>query len=77
MMITDLQKLISQWTERMGNTTHPLPYRDALGECIYELNCLITKTLQDEMTEQDALDYLLSQEADSYLSSMEAHEDVA
>jgi hypothetical protein len=61
----------------MGNTTHPLPYRDALGECIYELNCLITKTLQDEMTEQDALDYLLSQEADSYLSSMEAHESVA
>ena len=47
MMITDLQKLISQWTERMGNTTHPLPYRDALGECIYELNCLLTKTLQD------------------------------
>lgn len=78
MMITDLQNLISQWTERMGDNTQPLPYRDALGECIYELNCLINKVLQDEMmTEQDALDYILSQEADSYLSSLEAHEHVA
>lgn len=77
MMITDLQNLISQWTERMGDNTQPLPYRDALGECIHELNCLINKVLQDEMTEQDALDYILSQEADSYLSSLEAHEHVA
>lgn len=78
MMITDLRNLISQWTERMGNNAQPLPYRDALGECIYELNCLINKVLQDEMmTEQDALDYILSQEADSYLSSLEAHEHVA
>lgn len=74
--ISDLQQLVSQWTERMNNN-QPQSYKDALGECIYELNCLISKTLLDEMTEQDALDYLMSQEADSYLSCMEAHESVA
>lgn len=74
--ISDLQQLVSQWTERMNNN-QPQSYKDALNECIYELNCLISKTLLDEMTEQDALDYLMSQEADSYLSSMEAHESVA
>jgi len=75
--ISDLQQLVSQWTERMGSSAQPLSYRDALSECIYELNCLINKTLLNDMTEQDALDYLLSQEADSYLSSMEAHEHAA
>ena len=75
--VTDLQKLASQWAERMDRPSYPLSYRDALSECIYELNCLINKTLLDELTEQDALEYLLSQEADSYLSSMEAHEDAA
>ena len=74
--ISDLQQLVSQWTERMNNN-QTQSYKDALGERIYELNCLISKTLLDEMTEQDALDYLMSQEADSYLSSMEAHESVA
>lgn len=74
--ISDLQHLVSQWTERMSSS-QPLSYRDALSECIYELNCLINKTLLNDMTEQDALDYLLSQEADSYLSSMEAHEHAA
>lgn len=75
--ITDLQNLISQWVERVGNAAYDSPYREGLSECAYELNCLINKTLIDSMTRQDALDYILSQEADSYLSSIEAHENAA
>jgi hypothetical protein len=40
-------------------------------DCIYELNQLISKSLIDELTEEDAKQYLLQQEADNYLSSEE------
>lgn len=69
--ISDLQQLTVKWTERMDNPSQPFSYKIALSECIYELNQLINKTLLDEMTEEDARDYILTQEADSYLSSEE------
>lgn len=69
--ISDIQQLADKWTERMNNPAQSFDYRNALSECIYELNQLINKTLLDEMTEEDARDYILSQEADSYLSSEE------
>ena len=71
--IGDLQELVSQWTERMGNTIHPLPYRDALNECIYELNTILTKAIEEEYDDQQAL---AEDAADKYLASMEAYEDV-
>lgn len=69
--INDLQQLADKWTERMSNPTQSFDYKNALSECIYELNQLINNTLLDEMTEEDARDYILSQQADSYLSSEE------
>lgn len=69
--ISDLQQLANKWTERMNNPTQSFDYRNALSECVYELNQLINKTLLDELTEEDARQYLLEQEADSYLSSEE------
>ena len=69
--INDVQQLADKWTERMNNPTQSFDYKNALSECIYELNQLINKTLLDEMTEEDARQYLLEQEADSYLSSEE------
>jgi len=69
--ISDLQQLANKWTERMNNPAQSFDYRNALSECIYELNQLINKTLLDEMTEEDARQYMLEQKADSYLSSEE------
>jgi len=71
--ISDVQQLADKWTERMNNPAQSFDYRNALSECIYDLNQLINKTLLDEMTEEDARQYLLEQEADSYLSSEENH----
>ena len=68
---SDVSKLTSQWTERMGNSSYPQPYRDALMECCNELNTLIDNSIQEEF---DYKDYLDSMEADNYLASMEAHE---
>ena len=68
--LSDLQALIKSWTERLDSPAQPLFYKDALSECIYELNQVINKALLDEMTYED----YLSQEADSYLASIEAHE---
>lgn len=75
--IADLQKIINNWQERMGNQSHPFDYRTAIAECIFDLNTLINNELLEMMTEEDAREYLLSQDADAYLSSMEAHEYVA
>ena len=69
--ISDIQQLADKWTERMNNPAQSFEYKNALSECIYELNQLIDRTLLDEMTEEDARDYILSQEADDYLSSEE------
>ena len=66
--ISDIQQLADKWTERMNNPTQSFDYKNTLSECIYELNQLINKALLDEMTEEDARDYILSQEADSYIS---------
>ena len=69
--ISDVQQLADKWTERMNNPTQSFEYKNALAECVYDLNQLINKTLLDELTEEDARQYLLEQEADSYLSSEE------
>ena len=69
--ISDIQQLADKWTERMNNPAQSFDYRTALSECIYDLNQLINKTLLDQMTEEDARDYILSQEADSYISCEE------
>jgi hypothetical protein len=69
--VNDVQQLADKWTERMNNPTQSFDYKTALSECIYDLNQLINKTLLDELTEEDARQYLLEQDADSYLSSEE------
>ena len=72
--VSDLQQLISSWQERMGKQTHPLEYKNALSECIYDLNQLINHSIEEELDYKEMLD---SWEADNYLSSIEAHEAVA
>lgn len=69
--ISDLQELVSQWIERMRNTSQPVPYRDALNECVYELNSIIDKALSIEADSQQMLD---EQWADAYLSGLESDE---
>jgi len=69
--ISDIQQLADKWTERMNNPAQSFDYRNALSECVYDLNQLINKTLLDQMTEEDARGYILSQEADSYISCEE------
>ena len=71
---SDISKLISEWTERMGNTTYPQPYRDALAECAYELGKILTDFFEEEI---NAREYLEQQKADSYWASIEAHEKYA
>lgn len=70
--VTDCQKLIDQWTDRMNNPVQSFDYRNALSECIDDMNRLITYSIQEELDYQD----FLSMRADDYLSTMEAHEKV-
>jgi len=72
--ITDLQELVSQWLDRMKDVTQPEPYRDALNECIYEVNKIIERAIDTEANCQQQLD---EQWADAFLSSLQADEFVA
>lgn len=54
--VSDVQQLIHDWTERLGNPAQPSPYKDALSECIYELNNLINRSIQEELDYQDYLE---------------------
>ena len=87
----DIESLVSQWDARLHNESYEASYKDALGECIYELNQLLEKSILEEADSMDFLEreflehlpseeaaqYLLEQEADYYLSSMEAHDYVS
>lgn len=64
--ISDLQQLADRWTDRMNNPAQSFDYKNALSECIYELNILINKTLLDEVTEKDVCKYPIDREADYY-----------
>lgn len=71
--ISDLQQLTVKWTERMNNPSQPFSYKIALSECIFDLNRLISHSIEEELTYED----FLQAEADNYLSSIEAHENAA
>jgi hypothetical protein len=65
----DLQKLSDSWKERLSNNTQPLSYKDALSECIYELDNLICRSIEEEFSYNDFLE-----EADSHYSNIEPEE---
>ena len=44
---SDLNNLLSQWKERMNEQTDSA-YKDAVSDCIYDLNSLLDKSLSDE-----------------------------
>ena len=72
--VSDLQQLITKWQEGLEQASQPFSYRIGVSDCIYDLNQLINHSIEEELDYQDMLQ---SWEADDYLSSMEAHEDVA
>lgn len=64
--ISDLQQLITSWQQRMTSGEQPIPYRDALNDCIYELNQLISRSLDEELSYRE---YIESWKADDFLDS--------
>ena len=75
-----IESLIGQWEQRIAQNTDS-SYKDALGECIYELGYCINSVFQEDFLNsvppEEVEQWLLEQEADAYLSSMEAHESAA
>lgn len=65
--VSDLQGVISQWLERMGNPSQSFEYKTGINECINDLNQLIDHSLQEELDYQD----MLEQEAEEYFSNIE------
>ena len=53
--ITELQNIVSEWLHRMDNPNQPIPYKDALNECIYDLNLLIDKGIEEQLEHQQTI----------------------
>jgi len=53
--VSDLQQVITGWQERVNSPTQPFAYKNGIGECIYDLNSLINKSIEEELSYQDAL----------------------
>jgi hypothetical protein len=49
MYLTDIERLLSSWTERLGNPTLPQSYKDGLNDCLFELNQLVSDTVENEI----------------------------
>lgn len=71
--ISDCQQLVNKWMERTQNPLHSFDYKNALLECVDELNHLINHSIEEELLYQDYLDV----EADNYLSAMKDYEETA
>lgn len=80
------QSLLSQWRERLSKD-YDRSYKDGLNDCIYDLQQLLSMSLEfypddiiyesgDPMLYENMEDYFNSLEADGYLSSLAAHEEV-
>ena len=80
------QSLLSQWRERLSKD-YDRSYKDGLNDCIYDLQQLLSMSLEfypddiiyesgDPMLYENMEDYFNSLEADGYLSSLAAHEEI-
>jgi hypothetical protein len=72
---SDIVSLLSQWKERALNESYSDQYRDAVNDCIYELNDIVRKRMMEEavdrMSDEDIKQYFEEIDADSYISSSE------
>lgn len=71
--VSDLQQLTNLWQERMHNASQPFDYKEGINECLYDLNQLINRSIDEDMTYED----FLEQEADKYLSNADSNGAVA
>lgn len=66
---SDINQLLSKWEAGLDN--HSSDYKIGVRDCIYDIQHLITESLQEEALEEEAFYQQLS---DSYLSTIEAHD---
>ena len=66
---SDINRLLSQWETRLSHQTPD--YKTALGECIYDLKCLMNKSFEEEALASEAF---LQQLDENYLEVLEAHD---
>lgn len=76
---SDLNKLIDQWTDRLGFQTAQQEYKDAVRDCIYDLKMLIDKQFQEEIMSNEAFEQQLKRDEklwDEYISGVYAGDGV-
>ena len=84
-MIEQIMQLLSTWMQRRVNSSNS-DYSIAIGECYDELQHILEESQEykdfmntyfNNLPSKEMEEYFNDLEADSYLSSMEAHESAA
>ena len=52
--VSDINNLISQWTDRLKDSSYPVQYRDALFECCFDLDNLLKKSFDEEIASRES-----------------------
>lgn len=53
--LSDLNRLMHAWTERLDNPVLPQSYKDAVNDCLFELNRLVSGALEEELDAYEPL----------------------
>ena len=54
--VSDINKLISEWTVRLRDHSLPPQYRDALFDCCFDLNKLLEQSIEDELASKESFE---------------------
>lgn len=66
---SDVNGLLNQWEARLNYQTPD--YKAALGECIYDLKCLMNRKFNEEALANEAFEQQLDE---NYLEVLKAHD---
>lgn len=67
----DLQDLIASWGSRAKTVGYTDDYKEALAECAFELETILSNSNREEEIVKEAYQEMLAQD---YLGSLEAHQ---
>ena len=46
--VSDINKLVSSWIERLNDPRFTQAYKDALSDCVYDVTTLVSSVIEEE-----------------------------
>lgn len=63
---SDISSLLSEWKKMLKDKAIEPSYKDAIRDCIYDLNCLIDNNFSQEALAQEAFEQQMKEDWDCW-----------